>query len=207
MKIRVVKFLGAVAVFASCSFSMAQGTDSQLRNAFSKSYVAESNGQYAKAIEELELVKSNPSYEMQMRLGWLNYLNIKFKESAVYYKKAIEISPKSIEAKFGYIYAISSLEKWDEVIQVYKSILSIEPTNYKANYNLALIYYNRKEYQSGLSYINTILANYPMDFEAVNLGGWLHYFAGKKDVSTILFKKALLLNPSSTLYNEVLGIK
>ena len=178
--------------------------DLDLRTAFKKSYESEAAVKYAKAIEDLTPFANNNTYEVNVRLGYLNYMNAKFQQAANYYKKCTELTPKSVEARFGYINALAALEKWDDVILQYKEILKVDAGNAKALYNLSLIYFNRLDYTNAQIYLNTYIALYPFDFDGVNLIGWNKYYMGKKDEAYVYFKKALLLNPSSTLYDTVL---
>jgi len=182
-------------------------SDLDLRAAFKKSYEAEYNAKYAKAIEELSAYSNTASYEINLRLGYLNYLNAKFQQSALFYKKCVDVSPKSIEARLGYVNALATLEKWDEVLNQYKEILKIDAGNAKALYFISMMYYNRGDFANASTYINTYVTLYPFDFDGVNLAGWTKYNLGKKEEAITFFKKALLLNPSSTLYDTVLVIK
>jgi tetratricopeptide (TPR) repeat protein len=192
----------SVGIFAQVSQS-----DLDLRAAFKKSYESETAVKYAKAIEDLAPFANNNSYEVNVRLGYLNYMNAKFQQSVSHYKKCIELAPKSIEAKFGLINSLAALEKWEDVIVQYKEILKVDVGNAKALYNLSLIYFNRLDYTNAQIYLNNYIALYPFDFDGVNLIGWNKYYMGKKDEAYVYFKKALLLNPSSTLYDTVLNNK
>jgi tetratricopeptide (TPR) repeat protein len=98
------------------------------------------------------------------------------------------------------IYPLANLERWDEVMVQYNEILKLDPTNMTANFQLALINYNRKDYAQALPYINTYVTSYPFNFDGVNLMGWIHYASGKKDLAKIYFQKAILINPSSKNY-------
>ena len=60
------------------------------------------------------------------------------------------------------------------------------------------------DYSNAQIYLNTYLSLYPFDFDGVNLAGWNKFYLGKKEEAVVLFKKALLLNPTSTLYDSVL---
>jgi len=196
------KTIFSLAICTIATVTNAQKTTqvNVLQSAFKKSYESEYNLKYAKAIEELTPVYDTKSYELNLRLGWLNYLNIKYVASLEFYKKCIELAPKSIEAKLGVIYPLANLERWDEVMVQYNEILKLDPTNMTANFQLALINYNRKDYAQALPYITTYVSSYPFNFDGVNLMGWIHYASGKKDVAKTYFQKALLINPSSKNY-------
>ncbi len=199
-----VVLFGFLTFTASKVNSQVSQTDLDLRTAFKKSYESEAFVKYAKAIEDLTPFAGSNSYEINLRLGYLNYMNVKYLQATTHYKKCIELFPKSVEARLGYINALAALEKWDDVITQYKEILKVDAGNAKALYNLSLIYFNRADFSNANIYITTYLSLYPFDFDGVNLAGWTKYNLGKKEEAISLFKKALLLNPSSTLYDTVL---
>jgi len=203
----LVKKISIVGLFSLASLYNYAQNDIELRNAFKQSYVDEYNLKYAKAIEDLAPFVNVNTYEVHVRLAWLSYCNLKFNDAATHYKKAIEFSPKSLEARMGYVYTLASLEKWDAVIDQYKIILGIEPTHAVANYNLALIYYNRADYKSALPYISTYINCYPFNFEGVNLAGWIKFNLGYKEEAIAYFKKALLLSPDEKKYDTILKAK
>jgi tetratricopeptide (TPR) repeat protein len=195
---------GMLTFTSSLFFGQVSQSDLDLRTAFKKSYESEAGLKYAKAIEDLIPFANNNTYEVNIRLGYLNYMNAKFLQSTSHYKKCIELAPRSVEARFGYINALAALETWDEIIIQYKEILKVDAGNAKALYNLGLIYYNRLDYTNAQIYLNTYVVLYPFDFDGVNLMGWIKYYMGNKDESFVYFKKALLLNPTSTMYDKVL---
>ena len=64
--------------------------------AFSESYTKEAAGNYTEAIAPLKASYDQNSYEYNLRLGWLTYLQGQFTESLGYYNKAISIMPYAI---------------------------------------------------------------------------------------------------------------
>ena len=191
-------------VFFVSSFCYSQ-TETNLKEAFKKSYDAEYQLKYQKAIDELTAVYDGSSYELNLRLGWLNYKSNRLTESVGYYKKAIAKMPMSIEAKLGIVNPLAGLDKWDEVIGVYKSIIKIDPYHAIANYRLALIYYNRSDFGNSWKYLKNYINVYPFDFDGNSLAGWIKYSVGKKEEAMVFFRKALLVNPYDTSFNKVLG--
>ena len=67
---------------------------------------------------------------MNIRLGWLNYLNKNYNSSQSYYLKAVNLKPAAIEAKFGYVKPLSFLQSWDKVLEQYLAIIKIDPQKY-----------------------------------------------------------------------------
>ena len=127
--------------------------DSGLTEAFRKSYSLEKDGEYAKAANVLKASKSENHYYISLRLGWLMYMAGSFQESAAHYKKAIQQMPLSIEARLGLVLPLSAMGNWDQVVTQYLEILKTDPNNSTANYRLAMIYYNRSDFQKAFRHL------------------------------------------------------
>jgi len=181
-------------------FLLVQQTTAQttVLKAFEKSYTLEAAQKYTEAISTLKAVYEVNSYELNLRLGWLYYLAADYKTSIFYYKKAVEIYPQSTEAKLGYVYPLSAIYSWDEVILQYKAILKMDTYNSQVNYSLGLIYYYRKDYTTAKLYLDFAITSYPFDYDIVVLSGWNNLMLGKTEESKKLFNRALLLKPNDT---------
>ena len=166
-----------------------------IQNAFNESYNREYTGQYSKAIESLKGVYLEDSYEINLRLGWLNYMGGFFTESLAYYQKAIELKPLSIEAKLGYVYPASALGNWEQVKTKYNEILKTDPQNTTANYRLGSIYYGNEDYTTALKYFEKVVNLYPFDYDALLMYAWTNYFLGKTREAKVLFNKVLMNKP------------
>jgi len=165
---------------------------------FSKSYTAEGNKEYAKAIELMNSIYSQNSYPVNLRLGWLWYLKADYAKAQVYYKTAMTIEPKSIEARLGYAYPVSAMENWTEVINVYNEILGIDPDNSFINYKQAYIYYYiRKDYKTALSFVSKVTKLFPFDFDANYLTAQIQLSLGNIKEAKSAAQLALEYNPQS----------
>jgi len=164
--------------------------------AFSKSYVYEYDVQYAKAIEVLLALKVE-TYEINFRLGWLEYLSKDYFKSEAYYKKAIAIEPSSVEARFGEVLPLAALGNWNNVLNIYLEILKQDSDNSIANYRVAYIYYTRKDYANASVYVSKVIKDYPFDYDSNLLTGKILLEQGKKQEAKKYFIKALEYNPQS----------
>jgi tetratricopeptide (TPR) repeat protein len=174
--------------------------------AFSESYTHEKSGDYAKAIESIKKVYLTDSYEMNLRLGWLYYEAKNYKESMVYYNRAMQLLPLSIEAKLGYAYPAYALGNKDAVIGKYKEILAVDPNNYYGNYRLGLIYYEKNDYANAHKHFDKIINLYPFDYDAIIMSAWTYYRLNKPREAKVLFNKALLNRPNDASALEGLGL-
>lgn len=163
--------------------------------AFKESYVLEQKGEYAKAAEKLNKVYQADSYELNLRLGWLNYLAGKLSESESYYGKAISLKPYSIESRLGMAYPLSAQAKWDELVALYNKILEIDPQNSLVNYRLGLIYYNRGNYEYADKYLDKVINLYPFDYDTMILLAWNKFALQKFKEAKVLFNKVLMHTP------------
>lgn len=193
-----------ILFFALMTFISAQAQNTTV-DAFKKSYIYESEYNYAKAIASMDAIQGGDTkYNVNLRLGWLHYLNGDFIKSETYYKKAIELSPESIEARLGLAYPLSKLNSWDKVIEVYKSILKVDPNHSSTNYQLAYIYYVRKMYAEAITYLNNVLKLYPFDYDSNLLIGATYLKTGQIKEAKQHYTLALEYNPSNTELEKVI---
>ncbi|WP_159947934.1 tetratricopeptide repeat protein [Polaribacter septentrionalilitoris] len=185
----VLIILGSVTIYGQNNFS-------DVHNAFRKSYELEANGDFKLAADEIKIFYNENSYEMNLRLGWLNYMAGNFSESMAFYKKTLKLMPYADEPKFGIIFPLSALGRWDEVIEIYTKILENSPHNTKAMYYLGTIYYNRLEFDKSLSLFKQIVDLYPFDYDGVLMYAWTNLKLGNKKEAKELFQKVLLNKPN-----------
>jgi tetratricopeptide (TPR) repeat protein len=179
--------------FGSITFSQ---NYKEVQQAFEKSYFLEYSGEYIKAIDLLKGVYDNSSYEINLRLGWLNYMGGFFTESLAYYQKSIELKPMSIEARLGYVYPASALGNWEQVKSQYNKILDIDPMNSLVNYRMGSIYYGNEDYTTALTYFEKVVNLYPFDRDGLLMYAWTNLKLGKFREAEVLFNKVLMNKPN-----------
>jgi tetratricopeptide (TPR) repeat protein len=186
---------------------ISRGQDyTKLTAAFSESYAKEKAGKYADAVIALKAIYTPDSYEINLRLGWLTYLQGQFTESLGYYNKATELMPYAIEPRLGLVLPASSLGNWDLVITQYTKILSIDPNNTVTLYRLGLISYDKKDYKQAYQYFEKVVNLYPFDYQSVLMLAWTNFKLGKTREAKVLFNKALLYYPDDVSAKEGLGL-
>lgn len=170
---------------------------SKLVGAFADSYAKEAAGNYDEAVSALKDFYTETSYETNLRLGWLTYLQGKFSESLSYYNKAISLMPYAIEPRLGVAYPASAQGNWDFVVTQYQTILSIDPKNTLTLYRMGLILYERKEYKHAAEHFEKVVNLYPFDYDSVIMLAWSNLQIGKAREAKVLFQKAQLYSPTS----------
>jgi tetratricopeptide (TPR) repeat protein len=177
-----------------------------LASAFSQSYDYEAIAKYDAAISSINAVYSATSYEINLRLGWLNYLAGKHKESISFYQKAITLMPAATEPKWAIINPFTKLESWNDIEKTYLAILKLDSKNSTANYNLGLIYYYRKDYFSAKKHFDVSLNLSPFGYNNMLMSAWTNYFLGNKSQASVLFNKTLLYSPNDSSALEGLSL-
>ncbi|HRG00787.1 MAG TPA: tetratricopeptide repeat protein [Bacteroidia bacterium] len=175
--------------------SVAQ-SNKPLVSVFKQSYEYEATKNYEAAINVVNSLYSESSYEINLRLAWLYYLSGKQKESVSYYQKAAVIMPVATEPLWGMVNAYAKQEDWGNVEKTYLNILKIDPKNSKANYNLGLIYFYRKDYKDAKKYFDVDLNLSPFGYNNLLMSAWTNYYLGNKNEASVLFNKVLLYNPN-----------
>jgi tetratricopeptide (TPR) repeat protein len=197
----------ATSLFLLCSLTLfSQTSYTTLQEAFAKSQEYEGRGNFADAIATMKTIYQEDSYEINLRLGWVTYLNGSFTESAAYYQKAIKLKPYALEPKFGYVYPASALGNWDQVVGQYNEILVIDPQNTLANYRMGSIYYGRKDYAKAEKYLEKVINLYPFDYDSMLLYAWTNYKLGKLREAQVMFNKVLLHKPKDVSALEGLSL-
>jgi tetratricopeptide (TPR) repeat protein len=194
-------------VFFIASFSLvAQVNQEALEAAFAKSYQNEKSGDFKAAADDIKKVLDDSSYEMNLRLGWLNYNAGLFDESIIFYSNSQKLKPYSEEARFGLILPLAALGRWNEVIELYNKILEINPNNTVALYRLGLVYYGRKDYAKANPLFKKVVDLYPFGYDGLLMLGWTSYFLGNYSQAKVLFNKVKLYNPNDASANEGLQL-
>jgi tetratricopeptide (TPR) repeat protein len=171
-------------------------SDAKIQSAFADSYKSELSGNYVQSVSEIKSVYQADNYNMNARLGWLQFLSKQYTESVTYYDKAIKLKPYAIEVRFGMIKALNALESWDKVKEQYEAILKIDTQNTTSLYWLGVLLYNRKDFDNAAKNFEKIVNLYPMDYGSVIMLGWTKLYQGKKADAKVLFNQALLLSPN-----------
>ncbi len=192
-----IVFISIVLLLTATPPLQAQN-EKRLQEAFAASYRHETEGDFTRAADALRKEYDERSYALNLRLGWLTYMNGAFTESSAYYNKAIQLMPLSIEARLGFALPASAMGNWDHVITRYDEILKIDPNHYLTNYRLGLIYYYREDYQTAFKYFERIANMYPFDYDAIHMYAWVHLRQGKKKEAGTLFNRALLIRPNDS---------
>ncbi len=200
MRLAVTAALCLVVSAGVFLFAQDPKSDSRMTR-FHASLAFESEGNIASALKEMDTVypESRDDYLVNLRLGWLEYLNADYTKSARYYRHACELAQsRSVEALLGLRLPLAALNDWDAVITVYSDILALDPANYEANLRLGQIYLNRGEYALADPYFERCVLLYPSDYETNLSRAWNDYYMNNTVRSRTGFETILMISPGDT---------
>jgi tetratricopeptide (TPR) repeat protein len=203
MKLQITTLL----ITAMAWIPQVEGQDFKtIENAFSQSYELETKGNYSDAVAQLKSVYNEDSYAINLRLGWLYYMQGSFTESSAHYQRAVALSPYAIEGRLGYVYPLAALGNWAAVKTQYEKILQIDPNNTTASFRLGMILYSSENYQQALKLFEKVANLYPFDYDANVMYAWANLKLGKLREAEVLFRKVLLIRPGDSSANEGLQL-
>jgi eukaryotic-like serine/threonine-protein kinase len=119
------------------------------------------------------------------------------------FKRAIELNPNSGEAYDFYGLMLSSLERYDEAIEVQRRAHALEPLVHRMD--LVTTFLRAGRYDEALRAVTRVLEVEPDLALAHATLGWIHLLTGKPEQGIGELERAVALLPESTLFLAQLG--
>ena len=176
-------------------------TETEIRDAYHKSYRYERSQSYADAIKALSpVVTAFPQgYTVNLRLGWLNYLIGSYATARTHYEAAIKTAPDSLEAKLGHTLPLMAQERYDEAEIAAKQVLRIDPSNYLANLRLAFAFRMLKKLDAAEDLLNRMLVLYPTDISLLTEYALIKTARNQSVDAKRVFNDILTLDPENVV--------
>jgi urea transporter/tetratricopeptide (TPR) repeat protein/murein DD-endopeptidase MepM/ murein hydrolase activator NlpD len=140
-------------------------TDVVFQQAVQQSVRLEKTKDYAKAVGTLiaQYPVHRDDYFLNLRLGWLHYLNGEYADSDRYYQTAIRLKPAATEAQLGRLLPLLAESKAAEAETLARKILKTHPKSYYGNLRLAVALRLQKRNEEAREVVARMLAAYPAD--------------------------------------------
>ena len=171
-----------------------------IKQSYFKSYDYEKVGRYQEAIKVLvPLYKKYPNgYTLNLRFGWLFYLNEHYNDALEYYNKAAQLKPYSMEPKLGLIKIYLNMYQYQKAETVGNAILKVDYHNYYGNFYTirSLIY--QKKYNTALKITKKMLTLYPTDVLFLEQLATI-YKATNSPYLQQVYQDILVLDPNNVL--------
>lgn len=196
----------ATNLFLSCALATlfvvpALAVENTAASAFRSSYALENQKNYEGAIRALSgLYNVKPrDFFLNLRLGWLNYMNGNYKNALTHYDNAITQNGKAVNAFYGKMNTLLAQGNWKEAEAVSLQLTRQMPSDYVANLRLANIYISEKKYIEAQDVVSRLAVLYPESAELLNTAGYIHRLKGEKNEADGIFQKVLIVYPDNAI--------
>lgn len=143
----------------------ANSSTESVQQQYLNSYNYEQMGKYTEAIKVLApLYAQYPkTYTLNLRFGWLFYLDKKYSDACKYYKEASLLKPYSIEPRLGLARVYIATASYKKAQIVTYEILKIDYYNYYGNFYAITALIGENKYDIARKIVLKMLALYPTD--------------------------------------------
>ena len=171
-----------------------------------KSYDYEQMGRYNEAIKVLSpLYKKYPKgYTLNLRFGWLFYLNKKYTDAIKYYKQASLSNTYALDPRLGLIQIYLQTGDFEKAESVSYELLKIDYYNYYANLYVTKALVAQRKYKIATSIVLKMLALYPTDIKYLELLAVV-YKATNSQYLHKLYQDILILDPNNVYVRSELN--
>jgi tetratricopeptide (TPR) repeat protein len=175
------------------------GQDLDIAGAYHASFEHERAEAYQDAIRALAPVyEAYPNgYTVNLRMGWLFYLNGNFNNAVAHYEVARSAAPFALEPKLGQLLPLLAQGRWPEAESVAYEIVSVDHYNYYGNMRLIVALRMQEKFEPAYQITLKMAGAYPTDLTFLAELALLNDARGNKDEAVRLFTDLLILDPEN----------
>lgn len=151
--------------FSFLLLSVISNANSASVDVWAESYRLETLTHYDEAAKVLSSVakKESKNEFVFLRLGWLNYLSGDHNDAIDYYKAALNINNKSLDARLGLTLPLLAQQRWKEAAKYAQEALQVAPWNYYAHIRLMVAEEGMRQWQTLAKHAGEVYLRYPSD--------------------------------------------
>lgn len=183
----------------------AQAVD--VAGAYRRSFEYEKVQDHQNAIRALAPVyEAYPNgYTVNLRLGWLFYLNGNQANAAAHYEVAIRAAPMALEPKLGRLLPLLAQGRWAEAETLAYQIVSVDHYNYYGNLRLAVALRMQGKVDQAYQIALKMVGAYPTDLLHLVELAQIQDARGDQAEARRLFGEVLILDPENQTARRYLG--
>ncbi len=159
--------------------------------------IAKMKGDSAERTKQLNalLAKDKLNSAANVELGEDFFMKKNYRQSKVYYKRALVREPENVDALRGLGQCDYYLENDNDAIKSFQKILEIEPDNTQAFLYLGKIAYANNEYKTAADYAKKALELEPQNYECNLDYGMYERYSGHYDAAEKAWTAAIQIEP------------
>jgi len=186
--------------------SEVDGQELDIQGTYHRSFEYERAEAYQDAIRALSPVyEAYPNgYTVNLRMGWLFYLNGNFNNAAAHYEVARSAAPFALEPKLGQLLPLLAQRRWSAAESVAYEIVSVDHYNYYGNMRLVLALRMQEKLEPAYQIALKMATAYPTDLTFLEEMALLNDARGNKEEAVRLFTDLLVLDPENETARDYL---
>ncbi len=188
-----------LATGSSITWASQKLSSLEIKRAYRSAYDYEKMGDFQDAIRALSKVyQAYPkTYTVNLRLGWLYYLDRKYANSISHYKIAVKAYPQAVEPLLGLSLPLLAQKRWGEVEKLMYEVIKRDYYNYYGNLRLCFVLRKEKKYDLAEKVAKKMLGLYPVDINFLNELGLALVKQGKEQQAMKYFDIVITLDPQN----------
>jgi len=177
-----------------------------IKKQYFKSYDYEQMGKYSEAIKVLAPLynKYPKGYTLNLRFGWLFYLNKNYNNAIKYYENASIINTYALDPKLGLIRIYLDTYSYTKAESISYQILKIDYYNYYANLYLIKSLIAQSKYDTAQKITVKMLNVYPTDVLYLEQLAIIYKYK-KSPLLNQLYNDILILDPNNVYVRNKLN--
>ena len=208
-RLREALALCAMAVVPAVGFlpANARAQELDIAGSYHRSFEMERAERYQDAIRALAPVyEAYPNgYTVNLRMGWLFYLNGNFNNAVAHYEVAGTAAPFALEPKLGRLLPLLAQGRWAEAESVAYQIVSVDHYNYYGNLRLLIALREQQKLEPAYQIALKMVGVYPTDMHYLVELALVNDARGDTAEAKRLFGEILILYPGNETALKYLG--
>jgi tetratricopeptide (TPR) repeat protein len=180
---------------------------SDIAAAYHQSLEFERAQRYQDAVRALAPVyEAYPNgYTVNLRMGWLFYLNGNYNNSVAHYEVAGSAAPAALEPRLGRLLPLLAQGRWADAESLAYQIVSVDHYSYYGNLRLIIALRMQKKFDAAYQLAQKMVRVYPTDLHYLVELALLHDARGDAAEAKRLFGEILILDPQNETARRHLG--
>lgn len=194
-----------VTLFLSVSLLFGSSNSDTIRKHYQRSYNYEQMGKYSEAIKVLvPLYKQyRNGYTLNLRLGWLFFLDKKYKDSINYYQKASLLSPYAVNPRLGLARIYLATEAYQKAEAAAQKVVKTDYYNFYGNLYMVKALIAQKKYNAAQAIISKMLTLYPTSVPFLEQLAAVYRKTGSRYLKKV-YEDILTLDPNNVFARSAL---
>jgi tetratricopeptide (TPR) repeat protein len=201
--------LATLTLFLGGALSLvsAQAQELDIAGSYHRSFDLERAERYQDAIRALAPVyEAYPNgYTVNLRMGWLFYLNGNYNNAVAHYEVAGTAAPYALEPKLGRLLPLLAQGRWAEAESVAYQIVSVDHYNYYGNLRLIIALREQKKLEAAYQIALKMVGVYPTDMYYLVELALVNDARGDTAEAKRLFGEILILYPQNETALKYMG--